>query len=80
MATNYSFERGKYGVFPGTIIAFPRTLDGNNPNGVDFKTRIPAGFLRSLSARWLSGFPPCPDESSKDLLRLLSCYISQYLS
>ena len=46
MATNYSFERGKYGVFPGTIIAFPRTLDGKNPNGTDFKTRIPAGFLR----------------------------------
>ena len=46
MATNYSFERGKYGVFPGTVIAFPRTLEGNSPNGTDFKTRIPAGFLR----------------------------------
>lgn len=46
MATNYSFERGKYGVFPGTIIAFARTLTGNDPTGSDFRTRIPAGFLR----------------------------------
>jgi len=46
MSTHYSFERGKYGVFPGTIIAFPRTLNGNDPNGTDFKQRIPAGFLR----------------------------------
>ena len=46
MATNYSYERGKYGVFPGTIIAFSRTLAGDDPNGTDFRTRIPAGFLR----------------------------------
>lgn len=46
MATNYTFERGKYGVFPGTIIAFARTLTGNDPTGNDFKQRIPAGFLR----------------------------------
>jgi hypothetical protein len=46
MATNYTFERGKYGVFPGTIIAFPRTLEGNDPNGTDFRNKIPAGFLR----------------------------------
>ena len=37
MAANYSFERGKYGVFPGTIIAFSRTLDGDDPNGTDWK-------------------------------------------
>ena len=46
MATNYTFERGKYGVLPGTIIAFARTLVGNDPTGNDFKQRIPAGFLR----------------------------------
>ena len=46
MAVNYTFERGKYGVFPGTIIAFSRTLQGNDPNGNDFKSRIPAGFLK----------------------------------
>lgn len=46
MASNYGFERGKYGVFPGTIIAFSRTLDGNDPNNPDFKNYIPAGFLR----------------------------------
>lgn len=46
MATNYTFERGKYGVFPGTIIAFARTLVGNDPTGNDFKQKIPAGFLR----------------------------------
>lgn len=46
MATNYSYERGKYGVFPGTIIAFSRTLNGDNPNDTDFRTKIPAGFLR----------------------------------
>lgn len=46
MASNYSYERGKYGVFPGTIIAFPRTLQGDDPTGNDFKNRIPAGFLR----------------------------------
>jgi hypothetical protein len=46
MASNYTFERGKYGVFPGTIIAFPRTLVGNDPTGNDYITRIPAGFLR----------------------------------
>ena len=46
MAVNYTFERGKYGVFPGTIIAFSRTLQGDNPNGNDFKNKIPAGFLR----------------------------------
>jgi hypothetical protein len=46
MATNYSFERGKYGVFPGTIVAFPRSLQGDDPNGSDFRNRIPAGFLR----------------------------------
>ena len=46
MAVNYGFERGKYGCFPGTIIAFPRTLDGDNPNDTDFKNKLPAGFLR----------------------------------
>ena len=46
MAVNYGFERGKYGCFPGTIIAFPRTLGGDNPNDVDFKQKLPAGFLR----------------------------------
>ena len=46
MAANYSFERGKYGVFPGTIIAFSRTLDGDDPNGTDWKNYIPAGYLR----------------------------------
>jgi len=46
MATNYSYERGKYGVFPGTIIAFSRTLNGDNPNDTDFRTKIPAVFLR----------------------------------
>ena len=46
MAINYAFERGKYGVFPGTIIAFCRTLNGDDPNASDFRQRIPAGFLR----------------------------------
>jgi hypothetical protein len=46
MAANYSFERGKYGVFPGTIIAFSRTLDGDDPNGNDYKNYVPAGYLR----------------------------------
>ncbi|AHB80442.1 tail collar protein [Synechococcus phage ACG-2014h] len=46
MAANYSFERGKYGVFPGTIIAFSRTLEGNDPNGTDYRNYIPAGYLR----------------------------------
>ena len=46
MAVNYAFERGKYGVFPGTIIAFCRTLNGDDPNDTDFRQRIPAGFLR----------------------------------
>ena len=46
MATNYSFERGKYGVFPGTIIAFSRTLEGTDPNGGDYRNYVPAGYLR----------------------------------
>jgi len=46
MAANYSFERGKYGVFPGTIIAFARTLDGTDPNGTDYRNYVPAGYLR----------------------------------
>ena len=46
MAVNYGFERGKYGCFPGTIIAFPRTLDGKNPNDTDHRAKLPAGFLR----------------------------------
>tara|TARA_Y100000004_G_scaffold189636_1_gene245582 strand:- start:479 stop:1369 length:891 start_codon:yes stop_codon:yes gene_type:complete len=50
MAANYGFERGKYGVFPGTIIAFSRTLDGNDPNGTDWKNYIPAGYLRCNGA------------------------------
>lgn len=46
MATNYGYERGKYGVFAGTIIAFPRKLDGNDPNDTTWRTRVPAGYLR----------------------------------
>ena len=32
MATNYGYQKGKYGIFAGTIIAFPRKLDGSDPN------------------------------------------------
>lgn len=46
MAKNYSFEKGKYGTVTGTIIPFGRYLDGTNPEGSDWTTYIPAGFLR----------------------------------
>jgi hypothetical protein len=46
MPANYGYERGKYGVFPGTIIAFPRSLNGIDPNDDDFKNYVPAGYLR----------------------------------
>jgi hypothetical protein len=41
---NYSFEKGKYGSNPGTIIPFPRRLDGKT--GAEWKTYAPAGYLR----------------------------------
>ena len=46
MPANYGYERGKYGVFPGTIIAFSRSLNGVDPNDDDFKNYVPAGYLR----------------------------------
>ena len=46
MATNYGYEKGKYGIFAGTIIAFSRKLDGNDPNDPTWKSRVPAGYLR----------------------------------
>jgi hypothetical protein len=46
MAKNYSFEKGKYGTVTGTIIPFGRYLDGNTPEGSDWTTYIPAGYLR----------------------------------
>lgn len=46
MSVNYGYEKGKYGVFAGTIIAFSRKLDGNDPNDVTWRTRVPAGYLR----------------------------------
>ena len=42
----YSFEKGKYGIFPGTIVAFPRSLTGSLPNDPEFKDAVPAGYLR----------------------------------
>lgn len=41
---NYSFEKGKYGSTTGTILPFPRRLDGKF--GTDWKLYVPAGFLR----------------------------------
>jgi hypothetical protein len=46
MATNYGYERGKFGVFAGTIIAFPRKLTGRDPNEATWRTLVPAGYLR----------------------------------
>ena len=46
MPARYSFEKGKYGIFPGTIVAFSRKLDGSNPTSSDWTETVPAGYLR----------------------------------
>lgn len=46
MSTYYSYQKGKYGGCVGTIYPFPRTLDGDNPSDDDWKTYVPAGYLR----------------------------------
>ena len=46
MATNYGYEKGKYGIFAGTIVAFPRKLTGKDPNDQTWKTLVPSGYLR----------------------------------
>lgn len=46
MSTNYGYEKGKYGIFAGTIIAFPRQLSGRDPNDSSWKTLVPSGYLR----------------------------------
>jgi hypothetical protein len=43
---HYSFEKGKHGGVVGTIHAFTSTLVGNTPSNPDWKTKVPAGFLR----------------------------------
>ena len=46
MATNYGYQKGKHGIFAGTIIAFSAKLDGSDPNDETWRTRVPAGYLR----------------------------------
>ena len=46
MPARYSFEKGKYGIFPGTIVPFSRKLDGSDPTSADWTTIVPAGYLR----------------------------------
>jgi hypothetical protein len=46
MATNYGYQKGKHGIFAGTIIAFSAKLDGSDPNDDTWRTRVPAGYLR----------------------------------
>jgi hypothetical protein len=41
---NYSYEKGKYGSTAGTIVPFPRRLDGKQ--GTDWVQYVPAGYLR----------------------------------
>ena len=43
---NYSFEKGKFGGAIGTIYPFVVELNGKDPASADWKTKIPAGFLR----------------------------------
>lgn len=44
MSSFYSFEKGRYGYLPGTIVPFPRSLSGTS--GSDWTRYVPAGFLR----------------------------------
>jgi len=46
MARTYSYEKGKYHMVTGTIIPFARYLDGVDPQGPDWTSYVPAGFLR----------------------------------
>jgi len=50
MSTYYSFQKGKFGGVVGTIYPFPRTLSGDTPLDADWKTYVPAGFLRCNGA------------------------------
>lgn len=43
---NYSYEKGKHGSVPGTIFPFPIKLNGTNPTDIDFRSLVPAGYLR----------------------------------
>lgn len=45
-AKRYEFERGNYGIFPGTIMPFCRTLSGDDPSSPEWKEPLPAGYLR----------------------------------
>ena len=46
MPKYYSFQKGKFGGASGTIFPFSKTLSGNKPNEIDWRTYVPAGFLR----------------------------------
>ena len=46
MPKYYSFQKGKFGGASGTIFPFSKTLSGNRPDEIDWKTYVPAGFLR----------------------------------
>jgi len=52
MTTIYSVERGKYGLFTGCVVPFPRFLSGNSPNGADWKDFVPSGFLRCDGSKY----------------------------
>lgn len=46
MTAYYSFHKGKFGGVVGTIYPFTRTLDGDRPIDIDWRTYAPAGYLR----------------------------------
>ena len=50
--TIYSVEKGKYGLFTGCVVPFPRFLSGSSPNGGDWKDFVPSGFLRCDGAKY----------------------------
>jgi hypothetical protein len=50
--TYYAAEKGKYGLFTGCVVPFPRFLSGNSPGGADFKQYVPSGFLRCNGAKF----------------------------
>lgn len=43
---HYSFEKGKFGGVVGTIYPFTTTLTGNIPSSLEWRQKVPAGFLR----------------------------------
>lgn len=59
MAVHYTRERSKYGTLTGSIIAWPvEVASATNPNNLQNKQKLPAGYLRCDGTKYNAGDYP----------------------